>query len=76
MVRNRAEVQNKQETEEKIKPQQCSGIMCPNCTGSTRVRNGRPLHGVHGRYRKCDECGTTFYTEESVMRIINIPKKE
>jgi len=63
-------------TEAKKKQQQCSGILCPHCGGISMVQNGKPMNGIHGRYRKCMGCGTTFYTEESVVRIIKVQTAE
>ena len=76
MDRNRKEVQDQQETKGAVN-QRCSGIICPNCGGPTKVRNGRPnpTGNRHDRYRKCLKCATTFYTTESVSRIISIPDK-
>lgn len=77
MVRSREEVSSDKKTEGTVN-QQCSGIVCPNCSGPTRVKNGRPVksESKHGRYRKCDDCGTTFYTEETILHIISIPDKD
>lgn len=73
---NREEIQNGTKEKSKVN-QQCSGVVCPNCGGPTRVRNGKPHKekGIHGRYRRCDVCFTTFYTEEKLSYVINIPDK-
>lgn len=76
MVRDRTEVSDSPQTEDKVRPvQQNSGIVCPSCGGPTHVKNGKPRKGgVHNRYRKCDDCGTSFLTEEKMLYIVNIPK--
>lgn len=77
MVRNRKEVPNKEETKGSVR-QQCSGIVCPNCGSPTRVSNGKPIkaENKHGRYRKCEKCGASFYTVETIEHIINLPPRE
>ena len=77
MVPNRRKIPNKTEAKSAVS-QQCSGIRCPECKGPTHVKNGKPKKGdnVHGRYRKCDICETTFYTEEKVVHVINVPDKD
>lgn len=44
--------------------------MCPKCAGSTRVVETRQSPDVIHRRRRCldDECKTTFFTDETVVK--------
>jgi len=77
MASNRREVQTSTEVQKAVGPQQGSGILCPHCSGKTRVKNSIPKpdaeypeNSVHGRYRKCDKCGKRIYTEEKLSRLV------
>lgn len=71
MERDRREIHTSTDSKKKVSRQQCKGIRCPKCGGRTKVRNGDPMpeQGIQGRYRKCDDCGQTMYTEEKITKI-------
>lgn len=70
MAGSRKKVQANPKDEKKVKPQQGIGMRCPDCDGKSHVNNSVsfPEESIQGRYRECDDCGTRFYTEETVKR--------
>jgi len=68
MARSRRTLSTSKKEKTKINPQQGSGIRCPSCNGATKVMRTEPHPEIsmHGRYRKCDECGKRIYTEEVI----------
>ncbi len=71
MARSRREIQTPpQEKETVVSKQQGTGIRCPDCGGTSRVKSTEPIpeKSTMMRYRKCDSCGTHFYTEEKFCR--------
>jgi len=54
-----------------VNAQQGTGMRCPACGSTTRVKstNAMPDKGITERYRKCDACGIHFYTEEVFKRV-------
>ncbi len=70
MARSRREIQTHQETKDSISTQQGSGIRCPDCDSTSHVKSTKslPENSIMERYRKCDSCGTHFYTEEKFKR--------
>ncbi|MGX7706353.1 NrdR family transcriptional regulator [Methylobacterium sp. Gmos1] len=49
-------------------------IRCPGCSHPvSRVIDSRPIEGTVRRRRKCQKCGTTWFTRECVERQISSP---
>ena len=77
MERSRRKIQTRTKKEKKIAQQQGTGIRCPNCGGTSKVKSTEslPKKSIMWRYRKCDDCGVHFYTKEKYWKM-SVPKNK